>query len=515
MRARLLLALAALLALPACLDPIVETQCAMGYSPCGSKCVPAGSCVIRDAGQAADGEDATLLDTSPGEPESDVDAEAVETGLAADTESATDGNENEVGADQEDGLPPTEAGLDDDAGGEMPAIDAESDDAGLDGPEGAPSDAPTANSGHDGGTPAVEIDGASVADDTGVALLGADAAETGDGASDGTGVPIADDGGTDDANGEGAANSDASITEADGALQEAGPLQCQTDLTSDLDNCGECGNRCPTGYYCADSTCQPCAQTICGWQCVNTGSNRDNCGYCGVACKSGLCSNSQCDDSGTGRVIVIGHDYLANKTTMSQVLPNAVFLWSIKQVRLLAYKVWANSTAVGNANDAIAYGAGRREFEITFLADEDDIAAQLAAADVFLIYGQEYATDPILTELRQKWANAITTFVNRGGTVSGGTVSGGTVIVLDGVYANQGTVQVISQAGLFDVQQNASVTDAVCTVVAPGDALASGLLRNYLCEQNSVGFTTSEGSPSTTFVVSSGGDPVVLDKVFP
>jgi hypothetical protein len=151
------------------------------------------------------------------------------------------------------------------------------------------------------------------------------------------------------------------------------------------------------------------------------------------------------------------------------------------------------------------------------LADEDDIATKLGGADVFLIYGQEYATDAILTQLRQKWANAITTFVNRGGTVSGGTVSGGTVIVLDGVYANQGTVQVISQEGLFDIQQNASVTGAVCTVVAPGDALASGLLRNYLCEQNSVSFTTSEGSPSTTFVIvsGSGADPVVIDKVFP
>jgi hypothetical protein len=433
--------------------------------------VPAGSCAIPDAGQAADGEDETLLDASPGEPESDADAEVGETGPAADAESATDGDENDVGVDQEDGLTSTEAGFDD-----------------------------------DGGAPAVEIDGAAEADDTGV-----------DPDLGGTSVLLGDDGGADDANGEGAAISDASETEADGALPDTGPPQCQTDLTSDLDNCGECGNKCPTGYYCADSTCQPCVQTICGWQCVNTGSNRDNCGYCGVSCKSGLCSSSQCDDSGTGRVIVIGHDYLVNNTTMSQVLPNAVFLWSINPVRLLAYKVWANPTAVGNANDAIAYGARNREFVTNSLADEDDIATKLGGADVFLIYGQEYATDAILTQLRQKWANAITTFVNRGGTVSGGTVSGGTVIVLDGVYANQGTVQVISQEGLFDIQQNASVTGAVCTVVAPGDALASGLLRNYLCEQNSVSFTTSEGSPSTTFVIvsGSGADPVVIDKVFP
>jgi len=64
MRVRLVLAAAALLALPACLDPIVGTQCAKGYSPCGSKCVLAGSCILRDAGEGADVQTATLPDAA-------------------------------------------------------------------------------------------------------------------------------------------------------------------------------------------------------------------------------------------------------------------------------------------------------------------------------------------------------------------------------------------------------------------------------------------------------------------
>ena len=54
MRVRLVLVVAALLPLSACLDPIVGTQCALGYSLCGGECGRIGSCVAPDAGEEAD-----------------------------------------------------------------------------------------------------------------------------------------------------------------------------------------------------------------------------------------------------------------------------------------------------------------------------------------------------------------------------------------------------------------------------------------------------------------------------
>ena len=450
MRARLVSSVVALLALPACLDPIVGTQCVTGYSPCGGKCVATGSCAIRDAGEAADGEDATLLDGSPGEPMTSADV-AVESSPIVDGQPATDADQNGGG-------------------------------------------------------------------DAGVGLVGGDAAigDAPDAAGDGTVASLADGGAADDASVEDAGMSQADGSDADTGWDDTGPLQCSepmaicndqcVDWSSDPENCGGCNAMCTSGV-CISGACLTCdsAETVCGRQCVNTASDPDNCGSCFAACASGLCSNSQCAASGTGRVIVIGHDYLKNRPAMNRILGNAVFLWPINPVRLLTYQGAANPAAIAGAVGAItqvATATGR-------LVQPTDVAAaevptQLAATDVFLIYGQEQASDATLNQLGQDWTSAIATFVS----------GGGTVILLDAFYsANAGGVQILSQAGLFNIRHNVSTTNDVCTVVSPGDALASGLPRTYRCEENSVSFTTTEVGPAVTSVVESG-TPVVIDKVF-
>ena len=373
MRTRLVLAIAALLALSACFDPIVGTQCALGYSPCGGKCVLAGSCDMRDAG------------------------------------------EEEDAASSDDGGTTDDAGIADDAGG---------DDA----------------------SPPPCLEPLTICSD-----------------------------------------------------------QCVDPMT-DPENCGGCNTLCPSSV-CIDGGCLACApeESVCGQQCINTGSDPDNCGGCGVLCASGLCSNSRCEAAGTGRVIVIGHDYLRNRPAMNRILGNAVFLWPVNPVHLLAYQGAANPIAITGADTAIAQVAAStgRQVQRTDVAAQD-VATQLAAADVFLIYGQEQASAATLPQLGQDWAGAATTFVNRGGTL----------ILLDALYsANLGTVQILSQAGLFALSRQASTTDAVCTVAAPGDALASGLPKTYRCEQNSVDFTTTEVGSAVTSVVESGMS-VVIDKVF-
>lgn len=89
-----------------------------------------------------------------------------------------------------------------------------------------------------------------------------------------------------------------------------------TDTSTDRNNCGSCGNACPTGEECVSGSCEAivCADglTRCGNICVDTMTNNNHCGscddYCGgadggageLSCRGGecLCSDglSKCVD---------------------------------------------------------------------------------------------------------------------------------------------------------------------------------------------------------------------------
>jgi hypothetical protein len=465
---------AVLLALPACFDPIVGSQCAQGYSECKGRCVVAGTCAGIDAATEAGSSDgglsvdATAVDLETidaGEnsgadtaPIADNDAASAEAGGLLDSSQADVPDDVAPMADTVDAIPTDDAPLVDDIP-IPPILDDAAVDEGLD--------------------QATEVDRSE--SEAGGCLDCVDA--------DGNEV---------------LASVDADESEAGAALD--GPLVCTdpaivcsdqcVDPTTDPDNCGGCNTICSSGACCSR-------------QCIDLFVDPDNCGGCGIPCSSGLCSNGVCEAAGTGRIIVIGHDYFHNRLAMNRILGNAVFLWPVNPVNVLVYEAAANATAIAGADGAIAQVAaatGRQWLRTAVAASDVPSALAVPSAfGVFLVYGQESADDSTLTQLGTAWQAALSSFVDNGGTV----------IVLDGVYANAGTAQIVSQPGLFQIARNTSVTGEHCAVVTRGDALASGLPQTYLCEQNSTTFSVADPAMGAiTSVVEVSGQSVVVHKVF-
>ena len=63
---------------------------------------------------------------------------------------------------------------------------------------------------------------------------------------------------------------------------------CEAALTTDVLNCGACGNACLAGQSCNAGVCQcPTGQTVCLGACTPTLTDPLNCGMCNLACPAG------------------------------------------------------------------------------------------------------------------------------------------------------------------------------------------------------------------------------------
>jgi peroxiredoxin len=88
--------------------------------------------------------------------------------------------------------------------------------------------------------------------------------------------------------------------------------RCDTNINTDVNNCGSCGHLCPAGSVCTAGMCIvscQAGQANCGGHCANLATDSANCGACGHACAAGsICVNGACVVScPTGQTNCGGH----------------------------------------------------------------------------------------------------------------------------------------------------------------------------------------------------------------
>lgn len=531
MRLRLALFGLVLMGMGACMDPMVGNQCGEGLALVGTRCVPVNVCTGVDGGPVA-GLDASGIDGEPGgtvidAAEQDTGPGGIDGQVAVDGE-AIDGGTPALDADGTEAavLPPVDGPAASDAAGKQDAAlpDTKKADASQapDAIPDGPVDAPLP--GTDTGTPDTrDASRDSMADtrDTGsgdVPILSDLATDLGRDASDAIGACVgcqdAADASVHDARRDGGDVSTTTDAPTDpiapgeaGLVCTAPTVVCSNqcaNLSTDERNCGKCGKNC--GFLiCIDGTCENCAsgEKACNGECVDPQSDPANCGTCGTVCASGACRFGVCKATTAGHAFVIGHDFRNTNADIDTLLANAVFAFtSATPLQIAYYSTSANSSSLRNANNAISARATAlgRTYARTAVTTSN-IATTLAAADVFLIHGLENATDATLAQLAVDWAYAIALFVH----------TGGILVILDGDYAgNAGTVTLLSQAGILDIQRATSASNAQCEVAAPSDTVAGGVSTPYTCPANSTTFASTDG----TAIVESTGSAVVVHKAF-
>jgi hypothetical protein len=170
--------------------------------------------------------------------------------------------------------------------------------------------------------------------------------------------------------------------------------------------CGNCATKCTVGaptcspdgmgsYVCVLKCDDPLKQ--CNGQCVDFNIDSENCGLCGNLCPSGICQGGKCVGANVGHVVLACMDYQtpAKNTAQTILMGNAVLLPIRNPVRILAYTEFAPAVERAKVDQDIGFAAAARgrTYTITPLPKYAAASASLNISnyDVFLIYDQTAA----------------------------------------------------------------------------------------------------------------------------
>ena len=251
----------------------------------------------------------------------------------------------------------------------------------------------------------------------------------------------------------------------------------------------------------------------CGSDCIDPTSDPMNCGACGHVCPSNSCVAAKCVGSAPGHVVAIGHDYAIAPTSFSsqaRVLSNATLLPASNPLRVMSYEQYADATAVKNAEGVVNAEAKQLGRSITFVpvtsSQTVSSTIDVNAFDVLLVHDQKNAPTSALATIGTSWQSdgKISTFLH----------AGGVVIVLSGGAGTAEMPDLATNAQLLAVNSQSQITGSL-QVLAPADAIGSGVVSPYVPKPSTVSFDTEANGGDVVWVVAQNGAPVVVHKIMP
>ncbi len=343
---------------------------------------------------------------------------------------------------------------------------------------------------------------------------GGDASSTGDGAP---GDVSSGDGGTGDGPRGDGQGGDGQGGDGPGGDGQRGDGNVCLPPFDNADHCGDCETQCsgatPVCGLQATYKCLAACEApleACGALCVDKFSDENNCGMCGNICPSGICQAGHCVGAGFGHEIMIGMDYtdvaLSLSSAQVTMLANAVLLVNKPTINVLVYDEFGDAVSIARIQTWLTTAASGRTLTFKSAQGWTSVPSKLAVTDyqVFLVYDQPMAPVDQMATSGTLWNGAMDAFAK----------GGGVVVVLDGGTGH--TMDLLTNGGLLSVTGETSVAGTQVKVDAPTDVVGLNLPDIFLARRNSVAFTTTQAPDSHhVFVVkdNAGALPVVVHAV--
>lgn len=318
----------------------------------------------------------------------------------------------------------------------------------------------------------------------------------------------------------------------DGESDAMAPLECLPPHDAPS-HCGDCNTKCaPPKPFCAPDgegsfKCVPLCElplVECQGQCVDPesyNSDPDNCGKCGNACPSDICQAGKCVGARYGNVALLCMDFnsAAFNSGSATLLANAVFLPISDPVKVMAYTRGASAGAVNRVHQMINSVGMPRNRHATFreATTVSEVTADLNIMDfqVLLIHDLDQAKtgEPAAAATTWESASVLSSFAKAGGVII--VVDGGDGTGEMGELINAGNL--LDPTGKVGITGQTEITGLQVWNNAPGDVLGSSVLSPFLATSHTCTFdTAAKADAETIFVLSddqAGGEPIAIHRV--